>query len=786
MKAFESKLVWKVADSVWEGGETSFVQVVLQLANETSALFLRHSPSFVVEWRDTVAGFKAMIEKQTGVGAWRLALVHGGQQWNDSERVSKYLFDGNGSTFPACDVKGHDRERRVLFLHDKYVKLNIAGPVDVVSEFQPFRALFDAPVEVVYQDAQSGGKLVLNDRGIEMLANVVGKRTCFCVTMIGPYRSGKSFLLNQMFRTNGFKVSHGEKSETKGLWVWAGDLGNDRALLVFDTEGLGDPVGADLDGTEDLKRASIAVLVSSRIILNIRHVISAEAITFLALLGKSLGFFLQTDSIKVEIPELVLLIRDFKLSLSSYNDSPLEYLEKTLEDDSAGCEKNAIRKLFSKRRCFTLPVPVLRPEQEERLLDRLQAVHVRPEFSCGVTTFLKNTVGVETMQTAKKIGGQTLDGHLLSVVLAAAVKALNTRGFKISIPSLLETFSHVQSRELVERALVLYRFEMDKLLFPMDESELDRGHQGALLRAFEAIEGAAVIDRVAKERCKFLLEGRVIDCSVAGEVKGGAYCYYVLMNAERSKEQGQIVWTRILRELKETVKACRTVAELETAYDSAKMKWMGQVKGPAGKLDPGPCNFGYLKSQVVVQQLEIEVQKVHESLLGQVELSQHLSQQVKELDARSKAEAQKLKDEYENGKARIRAFQRQQADELEMLKNELRHGLYESLRRLEAERQQALERQRLELLRQHENQRVELQSRHMTDDDVRRAMFAIARNELQVAQRPHALVNIRYDLMLAMSNPQCRSCRKHIIYQGNLFCRQCGNCGICAEKQSCI
>ena len=44
------------------------------------------------------------------------------------------------------------------------------------------------------------------------------------VVVIGPYRSGKSFLLNQLLGVpcdEGFGVGHTRKTETKGVWMWS-------------------------------------------------------------------------------------------------------------------------------------------------------------------------------------------------------------------------------------------------------------------------------------------------------------------------------------------------------------------------------------------------------------------------------------------------------------------------------------------------------------------------------------------------------------------------------------
>ena len=53
------------------------------------------------------------------------------------------------------------------------------------------------------------------------------------VVVIGPYRSGKSFLLNQLLGvgcTAGFGVGHTRATQTRGVWMWSAPV--DRAAFI--------------------------------------------------------------------------------------------------------------------------------------------------------------------------------------------------------------------------------------------------------------------------------------------------------------------------------------------------------------------------------------------------------------------------------------------------------------------------------------------------------------------------------------------------------------------------
>ncbi len=84
-------------------------------------------------------------------------------------------------------------------------------------------------------------KLELNSSAIDFIRNIkhdVG--VCICV---GPYRQGKSYLLNQLMSHNDlFKVGHKDESETHGIWmsrttIKIEDTDDSKfTMLIMDTE----------------------------------------------------------------------------------------------------------------------------------------------------------------------------------------------------------------------------------------------------------------------------------------------------------------------------------------------------------------------------------------------------------------------------------------------------------------------------------------------------------------------------------------------------------------------
>ena len=78
------------------------------------------------------------------------------------------------------------------------------------------------PVPIVLPSATDPTKLTLRQEGLDALRALRGPVAP--VVVIGPYRSGKSFLLNQLLGVpcdEGFGVGHTRKTETKGVWMWS-------------------------------------------------------------------------------------------------------------------------------------------------------------------------------------------------------------------------------------------------------------------------------------------------------------------------------------------------------------------------------------------------------------------------------------------------------------------------------------------------------------------------------------------------------------------------------------
>ncbi|KAL4038594.1 hypothetical protein IC575_002216 [Cucumis melo] len=128
-------------------------------------------------------------------------------------------------------------------------------------------------------------KLRLSREGLEAIEKITNPIAA--VAVIGPYRSGKSFLLNQLLSLScyeGFGVGHLRDTKTKGIWVWGTPLelmidGVKTSVFYLDTEGF-ESVGKS--NVYDDRIFALATVLSSVLIYNLPETIREADISRLS------------------------------------------------------------------------------------------------------------------------------------------------------------------------------------------------------------------------------------------------------------------------------------------------------------------------------------------------------------------------------------------------------------------------------------------------------------------------------------------------------------------------
>ena len=204
------------------------------------------------------------------------------------------------------------------------------------------------------------------------------------ISLIGKYRTGKSFLLNKILQKKQcFNVGSSIKPCTKGIWLYSNPLlisnsfCQEFPVFFIDSEGL---CAYDEEINHDSKIFLISILISSLLIYNSFGTIDEQALnnlSFIINLAKNLkekNFF----------PSFLWILRDFSLKLEDNEGNLItakEYLENALnaKNEEKNYVRNVIKNYFKERDCFT----IVRPVENESDLQRLNCLEnekIRPEF----------------------------------------------------------------------------------------------------------------------------------------------------------------------------------------------------------------------------------------------------------------------------------------------------------------------------------------------------------------------------------------------------------------------
>ncbi|ONM51741.1 Guanylate-binding family protein [Zea mays] len=333
-------------------------------------------------------------------------------------------------------------------------------------------------------------KLQLAKEGLEAIQRI--RTPIAAVSVIGPYRSGKSFLLNQLLSLscdNGFGVGHMRDTKTKGIWVWGSpvevDIGGSKvSVLYLDTEGF-ESVGKS--NVYDDRIFALATVLSSVLIYNLPETIREADISRLSFaveiaeefygrfmkyrsISKSCRGALQGQDVAFEPAKLLWLIqRDFLQgkSVQQMVDEALQRVPNNNGDtniDELNQIRDSLAVMGDNSTAFSLPQPHLQRtklcDMEDQELDPLY-VKKRDQLKEVVASMIK----------PKIVQGRTLNGTEFVSFLGQIVDALN-KGEIPSAGSLVEIFN----KAILERCLKVYSEIMGRAGLPVSVDELREFH----------------------------------------------------------------------------------------------------------------------------------------------------------------------------------------------------------------------------------------------------------------------------------------------------------------------
>jgi len=367
-------------------------------------------------------------------------------------------------------------------------------------------------------------KFEINEEAIKIISKEENKQIGI-LSLVGKYRTGKSFLLNRVLidkkSKNGFDVGPTIKPCTKGIWLWSSPLiiNNNYSNTSFpayliDTEGLG---AYDEEVNHDSKIFLIAILISSLFIYNSFGTIDEVALNNLSLilnLSKSLKIRNNSNSLNTNdddeeemakyFPSLLWILRDFALKLEDSEGNVItakQYLENALMQQKGASEsieeKNLVRKMiktyFLERDCF----PMVRPVENERDLQKLMTLSddkIRPEF-LRQSEMLRNKIYMKIKP--KNFNGKLLSGQMLINLLESIIEAINEG----AIPVIENSWKYITNNECLKsiRENVEY---FKKIIMDYQKENISNSNFFNDLQEFSASMIDEIVNKFKKENGK--------------------------------------------------------------------------------------------------------------------------------------------------------------------------------------------------------------------------------------------------------------------------------------------
>lgn len=283
----------------------------------------------------------------------------------------------------------------------------------------------------------------------------LGQKCISVCAVCGPYRTGKSYLLNLLLGRiqkgyQQFRVGSTTQACTDGLWMWGfgAPQGVDSPSLLFlDCEGFG---STESDKTRDAKLMSLCMLLSSVFLLNTKGVLSEGLFNALSLVCNLATHVEQEQD--TSKPALLWLLRDFLLELVDEEGrrmTPDEYLESSLHkappegadskrSQAAREVRETLLRFFPQRRCATLCQPVIEEEQL-RQLSEVPFEQLRPEFRRSFQEL--QTQLLRLAAQPKTIQGKPVSAGSWAAMLRKLVSALN-EGHALNVVSAWNQVQH--------------------------------------------------------------------------------------------------------------------------------------------------------------------------------------------------------------------------------------------------------------------------------------------------------------------------------------------------------
>ncbi|KAL6055593.1 guanylate-binding protein 5 isoform X1 [Balamuthia mandrillaris] len=319
------------------------------------------------------------------------------------------------------------------------------------------------------------------------------------VGVVGPFKTGKSFLLNQLMgRSEGFTIGPTVDPATTGLWLWSEpskrpltESGHSYSVAFLDTEGFFSSQGNE---DYDAKVFSLAALLSSHLLFNTLRTADAASLDYLELLSQRASLFAfksseRTSSVDEQQPEndqdnladvpalpfLTWVVQDFFSELpdqTSSTDWLLRLLKDRKRDNTRYSPERKLQSLYQKDAltCHTLSYPA-QTRQELLRLDLTRPDQLSQDYLKELAELNMTIMSKLLPKTGPD--GKFLDGKGLATLLRLLTRAINAPDKFPQMPSTWDGFLQLQLQTALDSALNHYKTSQQAFLNSSRNSALE-------------------------------------------------------------------------------------------------------------------------------------------------------------------------------------------------------------------------------------------------------------------------------------------------------------------------
>ena len=292
----------------------------------------------------------------------------------------------------------------------------------------------EEPIQLVSYNED--GFFEITNEGFDWLNSIINLENIQILSIIGPKKSGKSFILNSLMKNNkGFKYE-----ELKGIYAWGKpiELNNGNKLILIDSEGI-----EDFENNNNKNIVNLLKCISNLIIYHIKGEINNDIIeNFTKIISIKDNIIISDNEINT-LPNIIFSLGNYINSEKKARDYVEEFLNKDEKIDD-------IIKYYPNIQYYYIPLPIL---DEERIkdLEKEDISSLNPEYMKVIEEIYKENKNIKNK----------LNGNSLFYIIQNFIESCNNKEI-YDVSQGLNNIYGVKARKILEEVLEDFKNEIEK------------------------------------------------------------------------------------------------------------------------------------------------------------------------------------------------------------------------------------------------------------------------------------------------------------------------------------